>query len=177
LFILAEISCVVNCLIETKRYIKFALAIETAESVEASAIQIVEKLRSFWRLLFTMFDQFIESTAVGVKDFFFVPHLNRDLQTTLNLPIEIYEMRIDIVQESQCGPQPESHGQSTTKRLNVAPVLLLFPDWLLVWNQPALATGPFQRRREQRLVTPLLRSGRIQSVGSLPRYRSSWIQL
>jgi len=51
-----ETSCVPNRLMRTKRHIEFAALVETAKSVEAGAIQIIEELRRFGALPFAIFD-------------------------------------------------------------------------------------------------------------------------
>ena len=70
------------------------LAIETAQPVETSTIEIVEKLRRFIRVTRALFDELVEPGAMRIKQFLVVSRFNIQFQSTLNLLIEIDQVRI-----------------------------------------------------------------------------------
>jgi hypothetical protein len=71
--------------------------IETAKTIEAGAIQIVEQLGSLSACFSARGDQFVKSTPMVVEESFVVPHFNPEAQPPLYLFVKINEMRIDVV--------------------------------------------------------------------------------
>src|SRR6266508_1593770 len=64
----------------------------------------------------------------------------------LQVDVEVYQMRIDVVQDSVFRSQTERRGESATERLNVTPGRLRFPKRRQFWQQPTLSACPFQWR-------------------------------
>ena len=90
-----------------KWHIKLATAIEPAESVEASPIEIIEQLRGFCALRAAIIDQQVEAFAVSIKTLFFILHLDRDIEAPLQVLVKIYQVRIDVIQQGAIRPQPQ----------------------------------------------------------------------
>ena len=88
--VLVEIRHVVDLLVGPEGHIEFAALIESAKSIEASAIQKVKELGSWLSVNFALFDHSIESVPVRVEELFIVSHLNRDRKPPLNLRIKVY---------------------------------------------------------------------------------------
>ena len=101
-----EVFCVVNRTIGAKWYVEFSAPVEATKAIKAGAIEIVEKLRSFGRRRSLGVDQFIESPAVPVEQPFVVAHFNVQLESLLNLSVEINKVRVDVIQEGLYGLQP-----------------------------------------------------------------------
>jgi len=81
-----------------KGHIKLATAIEATESIEASPVQIIEQLRGFRALRAPIIYEQVEALAVSIKTFLVVFHLDRDIESQLQMLVEIYEVRIDVIQ-------------------------------------------------------------------------------
>ena len=67
----------------SERNIKLATLIETAKAVEASAIQIIEKLSGFGFGVPWLLDEVIKTGPIGVVAVRLVSHLNGDIQPAL----------------------------------------------------------------------------------------------
>ena len=141
-FELREVSRIRNRLMRTKRHIEFAALVETAKSVEAGAIQVIEELSRFGALPFAIFDQFIKPIAVPVKALLFILHLDCYVKATLQVSVKIYEMRIDVIQQSALWSQTQRRGESAAERLNVAPGRMRLPKRREVRQQPTLSSRP-----------------------------------
>ena len=94
---LREVSCISDGLVTAKWNIEFAALIKPAKPVEASAIEIVEKLGRFPALPFSVFDQFVEASAMPIERLLFISHLDCWLETSSQLSVEIYEVSIDVI--------------------------------------------------------------------------------
>src|ERR1043166_479561 len=149
--ILREIGGVVDRLVRSERHIEIAALVETAEPVEAGAIQIVEQLRRFRRLRAAVVNQSIEARAMTIEKLFVVAHRQRHSQTALHVSVEVNEVRIDVVQERLLRLQSKRDGETAAKRLDVAARCVCFPDGFQVWREPAFAAGPLQRRLKHRV--------------------------
>lgn len=97
---LRKVSKVSDRFMLTKWHVVFAGLIEAAESVEASSVEIVEKLRSLRALRFSFGDQFIETNAVTVETLRIIRHLDVYLQSSLQVTVEVYQVWIDVIQKS-----------------------------------------------------------------------------
>ena len=104
----------------TKRYVEFTALIEAAESIEASAIQIIEDLCRFRVLPFVVLDQFIKTTPMAIEVFLIISHLDSYLETTLQLSVKVYQVRIDIIQDRTVGTQTYGDCESAAERLDIA---------------------------------------------------------
>ena len=149
---LRKIGGVVNRLVAAKRHIEFAALVETAKSIEASAIQIIEELRRFRALPFAIFDELIEATTVAVEKRLLILHLDSSFETPLQMSVKVYEVRIDVVQDRALGSQAQWRGESAAERFNVASGRMLLPKRREVWYQPTLASRPLQRRLQCRCI-------------------------
>jgi len=71
-----------------------------------------------------------------------VLHLHTDSQTILHVVVEIYQMGVDVVQESVLGLQPEDNSEATAKRFHVPSLCIRVPNRLEMRHEPALSTRP-----------------------------------
>ena len=60
----------------------------------------------------------------------------------MNLGIKIYEMLIDVIEQSCLRLEAERRGQAATERLNVTPLVMLLPKGFEVREQPAFSACP-----------------------------------
>jgi hypothetical protein len=104
-----------------ERHVEFATLIEAAESVEASSVEIVEILRRLCALRFAVSDQFVETTAVAVETLRVVRHLDGCFESLLQMRVEVYEMRIDVIQKGAAWSQSKRGRKSAAERFDVAP--------------------------------------------------------
>ena len=111
----------------TKRYVEFTALIEAAESIEASPIQIIEDLCRCRALPFFFLDQLIKTTPMSIEAFLIISHLDGYLETTLQLSIKVYQVRIDIIQEGTVGSQTYGDRKSTAERLDISSGRVAFP--------------------------------------------------
>jgi len=140
-----KIFRVVDSLVLTERHVEFAVAIEAAQTVETSAVQIIKELRCLLRARRTVLDELIEARAMRVEKSAVVASIDLNRQATSHLPVEIHQMRIDVIQQGSLRLQSQRNCQPAAEWLNITTILICAPDWLNMWEQPALATGPFQR--------------------------------
>lgn len=136
----------------TKRHIEFARLIETAKSVEARAIQIIKKLRRFRALPLAAFDELVEPAAVAVESRLVILHPNCYLQASLQMSVEVNEVRVDVVQYRLLRLQTEWCGEPTAERLNITPARMRSPKRCEVGHQPTLSPSPFQGWLRQRIL-------------------------
>ena len=104
-----------------KGHVEFTALIEAAESVEASAVEIVEELRGFRALRLAILDQFIETITLSVETLLFVFHLDGYREPALQVRVKVYEVGIDVVQAGSLWVQTQRGGESSAEGLNVAP--------------------------------------------------------
>ena len=90
---------VVDCLVAAKRHIEFAALIETAETVKACPVQIIEELCGFLSVGFPRRDQLVEAIPVPVESLRVIFHLDAHFETTLQVLVEVYQMRIDVIEQ------------------------------------------------------------------------------
>jgi len=83
--------------VSAERDIKLTTTIEATETIEAGAIEIVEELRRLRRLRLAVSYQLIEPSAMAVETCFVVLHLDCNAETALQLPVKVYQVRIDVV--------------------------------------------------------------------------------
>jgi hypothetical protein len=57
---------------------------------------------------------------MSIEAFLIISHLDSYLETTLQLSVKVYQVRIDIVQEGTVGPQTYWDCESAAERLNIA---------------------------------------------------------
>lgn len=66
------------------------------------------------------------------------------------MAIEIYEMRINVIQQSPPGHEPKHGRETTAQRFHETPMLMREPKRLQVGNEPALPASPFEGRPDPR---------------------------
>ncbi len=137
-----KVGCVVYSLVLAERYVKFAVAIEAAQTVETRAVQIIKKLRCFLRAGRTSCDELIEASAMPVEKRSVVARVDLHRQPTTHVPIKIDQMRIDIVQQGALRLESKRNCQPATKWFNVTTVLVRTPKGFDTREQPALAARP-----------------------------------
>jgi hypothetical protein len=128
--IVREIRRVVNGFVSAERHVEVAALIETAQTVEARAIQIVEQLRAFPGVRLAVPNQPVEPVAVFIEKFLVVAHRDMHPQAVLQVTIEIDEVRVDVVEQRFLWLQAEHDCKAAAKRLHVSPVSVRFPDRL-----------------------------------------------
>jgi len=133
--------------VSAKWNIEFAALVEPAETVEASTIEIIEKLGRF-RRSFLRSSEVIETLAMFVEDSFIVFHSDSQFETPLNLTIEIYEMRVNVVENGKPGLKTKRNCEAATKRFDISSIAVWLPEMRDVRCKPAFAAGPFERRFE-----------------------------
>jgi|SRR5260370_12518070 len=142
-----KVSYVIDLLVLAERHVEFAVAIEAAQTVETSAVQKIKELRRFLRPSRTILDELVEARAMRVEKLWVVASIDSQRQTVAHLPVEINQMRIDVIQQGSLRMQFKRNGQPAAEWLDVTTILSCAPDRLNMREQPALAAGPFQRRR------------------------------
>ena len=78
-----KVSCVIDLLVLTERHVEFAIAIEAAQTVETSAVQIIEELRRFLRPSRTILDELVEARAMRVEKLAVVASIDLQRQPAL----------------------------------------------------------------------------------------------
>ena len=76
------------------------------------------------------FDSLIEPTAVTVESLLLIFHLDSHLEASLELFIEVDEVRIDVIKQSAIWSQTQRHGQSAAERFDIASGRVRSPDSL-----------------------------------------------
>src|SRR6185503_11321099 len=105
-----------------------AALVETAETIEARAIEIVEQLRAFLRVRLAAPDQIIEALSLAIKELFVISHAHAHPQPILHVMIEVDEMWVDVVQQRLLRLQSKHDRKSAAKRFDVATLRVCFPD-------------------------------------------------
>jgi hypothetical protein len=82
---------------------------------------------------------------MSIEAFLIISHLDSYLETTLQLPVKVYQVRIDIIYEGTVGPQTYWDCESAAERLDITSGRVALPKLHQVRYQPSLAAGPFQR--------------------------------
>lgn len=118
--VLGKAPFVVDGLVAPERHIVFAFTIESAQTVVASAIQVIEKARRFFTLRFSLMNECVEARSASVKVLLLIFHLDRDGKSLLEPAVEIYGVGINVVDESFLGRQTERNGKAAAQRLNKA---------------------------------------------------------
>ena len=99
-----EILQVVYRFVLAERHIELAASIETTETVKARPIEVIEELRCFGCCGLALPDQFIEPFAISVENLLAVFCFDSKAQSALNLRVEVYEMLVDVIQQSRLRP-------------------------------------------------------------------------
>ena len=141
-----KIFRVVDCVIRSEGHVEIAALIETAETIETRAVQVVEQLRTFRGVCFAFSNQRVESLTMTIKERFVVSHLHPHSQTVLHLAVEIYQMRVDVVQQCMFWLQAKSYREAAAEWFHIPSLFVCFPPCVEMRHQPAFAAGPFQRR-------------------------------
>ncbi len=95
--------------------------VKPAQTIEASAVEIIEELSRFSVPPFAVVDQFVETAAMRVETRLLIRHFDSWFQTSLQMSVKIYEVGIDVVQEGTFRSQTERGRESTAEGLNVSP--------------------------------------------------------
>ena len=94
-----EVADVSNVAVLAEGDVEFSATVETTEAVVAGAVQVVKKACGGLAVAFLLGEEPVEPTPVAVVKSFFVLHGDIDYKTFLEAPVEIYKVRVDIVQE------------------------------------------------------------------------------
>src|SRR2546425_1930227 len=89
-----EILPVVYRFVPAERHIELAVPVETAETVKARSIEVIEEVRCFGCCGLALPDQFIEPLAIRVENLFTVFCFDSQAYSALNLGVEVYEMLV-----------------------------------------------------------------------------------
>ena len=92
----------------------------------------------------TAMQQLIESLTMCVVARLDVVHRPGDDESVSKPPIEVDQVRVDVVQERPLGNQPQRHRETAAERLHQTPVMLAAPMFDEMGELPPLAAGPFQ---------------------------------
>ena len=124
-----QVAIVIDCRVRAEGNVEFAALVETAQSVEAGAVQVVEQLRRFLARRFAVAYQLIEPVAMTIEELLVVAHLDTQLQSRLQMAIEVDEVRIDVVQQRAARLPTERDSQPAAEWFDVPMALVLRPDW------------------------------------------------
>ena len=141
-----KVSLVVYRTVLAKGYIEFTALIEAAETMKASAIQVVEKLCCVTGLCPAVVNQPVEARAMCIEKFRVVARLDLQRKSTTNLRVEINQVGIQIIQRCALWLQTQRDRQPTAKRLDITAMLVWAPERFDVGHQPTLPASPFQQR-------------------------------
>jgi hypothetical protein len=139
---------VVDLRIRSEGDIEIPALIKTTKTIETRTVKVIEQLRGFLAVCFTLSNQTVESIALAIKERLVVSHLHAHSQTILQLTVKIYQMWIDVIQQRKLWLQPKHNGETAAKWLHVSSLYVRFPNWFDMRDEPTLAAGPFQRRLE-----------------------------
>ncbi len=128
--ILREISRIVDRFVSAERHIEIATLVETTQTVETGAIQVVEQLRAFLTVRLAIANQLIEALAVLIEEFLVIAHREAHLQAVLHVAIEVNQVGIDVVQQRRSRLQSQHNRKPTAKRFDVPAGCVFFPDRL-----------------------------------------------
>ena len=71
---------------------------------------------------------------MSIEAFLFISHLDIDLETTLQLYVKVYQVRIDIIQDGALWPQPQWGSESAAERFDVASGRVALPKLSQMWH-------------------------------------------
>src|SRR5688500_11881848 len=140
--VLRKIGSVVDRAVRAEGDIEPAALVETAKTVEARAVQIIEQLRRLTAFCAAVLNQLIEALAMPVEELLVVAHLDPRLHAVLQVPVKVDEMRVDVVEQRPRRLQAKHDREPAAKRFNVAAIGIAVPDRFDMRHQPAFATGP-----------------------------------
>ena len=83
---------------------------------------------------------------MAVETFFFVLHLDCNVETALQLPVKVYQVGIDVVQQRARWLQRERDGQPAAERFNILSGRMRLPKTFEQRREPTFASRPLQRR-------------------------------
>jgi len=133
-------------LVPSERDIEPTLAIEAAEPAVTGAVQIIKKPSGFLGPDEAIREQTIEASTSQVIVPFGVLHGHLDQEPLTEPTIEVHEIRIDVVQERTLRPKTQGYGETAAKWFHETPVGMILPNRPEMGDQPAFASGPFERR-------------------------------
>jgi hypothetical protein len=111
-----------HLLVLPERHVELAAIVETAQSVVAGSIQVVEEARRLTRVRLPFPQQRVEARAVRVEHARIVVERDVDVETALQPLVEIDQMGVDVVEQRAPRLQPERHRQAAAERLDQPPV-------------------------------------------------------
>src|SRR2546426_9697271 len=110
-----KVGSVIHRLVLSERDIEFTALVEAAETIETSAIQIVEELRGFSGFCAAVSDQLVEARAMRIEKSLVITRFDLYRQSTPELRVEIDQVRIEIVQHGSLWLQTQRDRQSPAK--------------------------------------------------------------
>src|SRR5437667_9844236 len=141
-----KVGRVTNRRVSSKWNIEFPALVKTAETIKASPIQIIEELRGFAAFRAAVFDELVEACAVRIEKLLVVTRVNLHRKPAPQLRVEVDQVRIKIIQHCALRPQTQRDRQPSAKQFHITALMMPTPEWFKVRHQPALPTGPLQRR-------------------------------
>jgi hypothetical protein len=116
----AEIALIVDAFVSTKWDVELAARIEAAQAVVTGAVQVVEERRRFGGRGFAIGNELVETAPVLVKESLAVGEFELAIhfETALQPRIEMYRVRVDVVQKRALGTQAQGDGQTTAEGLD-----------------------------------------------------------
>src|SRR5690606_11922550 len=145
-----QVQLVVDVLILAEGNIELALPVEAAQAVVTRADEVKEQLSRFGCTGLPLPDQLVEAAAVGVVEIPVVTHLDGELQALAYPPIEIDQVRVDVIQNGMFGQQPQGHGHAAAEGLHETAVFMPIVELFYDGHQPALAACPLEQRFKHR---------------------------
>lgn len=95
-----------------------------------------------------------------------VLHLDSDIEASLQMPVKVYQVRIDVVQQGAVWSQPQRYSKAAAKRLYIRLGFMGFPQVGQARHQPSLSSRPLQRWLQRCVGIFGLRGSCNQLVGS-----------
>lgn len=102
--------------------------VEAAQPVVARAVEIIKQLRGFLTIALATGYELIEPLTVRVIERAVVTHRRVNVQTLLQPPIKIDEVRVDVTQQRVLWPQRQCHRQPAAKRLDQTVMRVRLPQ-------------------------------------------------
>src|SRR6185503_2326720 len=115
-----KIARVVDRFVSAERYVEITASVETTQTIEARAVEIVEQLCAFLRVCLAASNQPVEAIALPIEKLLVVSHSHAHPQTVLNVTVEVDQVWIDVIQEGLTGLQSKHDSEAPAKRLDVS---------------------------------------------------------
>src|ERR1041385_2478414 len=147
---------VVDCGVPSHGDIELASLVESAKTVEPCPVQVVEQLGPIGRECLSFARECVETIPQRIVRLLVVAHLERDLQSITELAVEVDHVRIGVIEERMLWAKSEGDCKSAHEGLNKPAVGFRLPQPFEMRQQPPLAAGPLEGRRDR--CAPLYRT-------------------